>query len=423
MIYISYYGVYILMLIILIIYDTKNGRKIQHLLSSDKLYGCWLLMSISIFNYRIPIIQHILRLIATGYTLMISLMVLSKHNKKTYVPTIFFISFWIVAAFSIFYTVDLIETTFKVVEILADFLLVLALFKCENKNKMLCDIFKITIGMYVFMLTAALFGFVFLNNVGIFGRSNSGLLKVQLMGGIVGANSIGNMAVILWIWLINQPKAKYKLLLYSLSLFIIIFAQSRTSLILMVVMLVFNIFSIKHKMLYIMTLIIIVVVMYKFSDLVMAYFIRGAAMSNISSMSGRTGMWRVAREYIKQKPLLGYGYGVGGYIVSQKFEDMSSLHNGVYETLMGIGFIGLIPEVCIYIYVLFKLFINVIIYGIEKYCFEIMMVIYLTVRTYTSIGIGGWHSHEMMIWFLIVIMMASNSSHRTYREIAHYSFN
>lgn len=416
--YIQYYFVYVLMLIALGIYDKNSGRRIVNLIKKDRLYLCWLLMSISIFDYKIAILQRAIRLIATGFTLLYSLKRISYNGFRTYWIAIPFTCFWFVAAGSLIYTVDFIETFFKIFEILADFLLIVALFQNDDQDETIKDILKITVGMYIFMLVAAAIGFILLRNVGIFGRTNDGLLGMQLMGGIVGANSIGNMAVILWIWLINKPKFKYKLVLYGLSLFIILFAQSRTSLILMAVMLLFNIFGAKHKVVYIGAIAILVAVLINAQDLVSEYFIRGAAMSNITSMSGRTKMWEVAREYIAVRPLLGYGYGVGGYIVSSRFEDMSSLHNGVYETLMGIGYLGLIPQVMIYVGTCLGIGIRILKNGIKRYTFECMVIIYLTVRTYTSTGIGGWHSHEMIVWLFLAMMVASMNSHSSYRDIA-----
>lgn len=416
--YIQYYFVYVLMLIALGIYDKNSGRRIVNLIKKDRLYLCWLLMSISIFDYKIAILQRAIRLIATGFTLLYSLKRISYNGFRTYWIAIPFTCFWFVAAGSLIYTVDFIETFFKIFEILADFLLIVALFQNDDQDETIKDILKITVGMYIFMLVAAAIGFILLRNVGIFGRTNDGLLGMQLMGGIVGANSIGNMAVILWIWLINKPKFKYKLVLYGLSLFIILFAQSRTSLILMAVMLLFNIFGAKHKVVYIGAIAILVAVLINAQDLVSEYFIRGAAMSNITSMSGRTKMWEIAREYIAVRPLLGYGYGVGGYIVSSRFEDMSSLHNGVYETLMGIGYLGLIPQVMIYVGTCLGIGIRILKNGIKRYTFECMVIIYLTVRTYTSTGIGGWHSHEMIVWLFLAMMVASMNSHSSYRDIA-----
>lgn len=417
MLYVQYYSVYILLVVGLVMYDNKSGKKIQHLIGKDKLYLCWLLMSISIFDYKIAIIQRAIRFFATVYTLLVSVKNIQKRGFITYWVAIPFFCFWYTAAGSLVYTVDVIETAFKVFEILADFLLVVALFQKDNKDEVIKDIINITIGMYVLMLIAAVTGFILLDNVKIFGRHNDGLLGKQLMGGIVGANSIGNMAVIFWIWLINMPKFRYKLAFYGLSLFIIIFAQSRTSLILMAIMLLFNIFGAKYKLLYVGAIAVIVLVLLNAQEFVLAYFIRGAAMSNITTMSGRTRMWEVARTYISERPLLGYGYGVGGYIVSSKFEDMSSLHNGVYETLMGIGYIGLIPQVMIYIGTCFSLGMRILRKGIKKYTFECMLIIYLTVRTYTSTGIGGWHSHEMLVWFFMVMMVATMRHHRGYREL------
>ncbi|MGO9055772.1 MAG: O-antigen ligase family protein [Candidatus Binataceae bacterium] len=73
------------------------------------------------------------------------------------------------------------------------------------------------------------------------------------------------------------------------------------------------------------------------------YFTRG----EVSTLTGRTDVWRFAVQEIKRRPLLGYGYEVEGQILQSKYFPIwwgpwdegphSTLHNGYLSRAVGIG--------------------------------------------------------------------------------------
>jgi hypothetical protein len=73
------------------------------------------------------------------------------------------------------------------------------------------------------------------------------------------------------------------------------------------------------------------------------YFTRG----EVSTLTGRTDVWKFAVQEIKQRPLLGYGFEVEGQILQSKYSPVwwgpweegphSSLHNGYLSRAVGVG--------------------------------------------------------------------------------------
>jgi O-antigen ligase len=75
--------------------------------------------------------------------------------------------------------------------------------------------------------------------------------------------------------------------------------------------------------------------------------------SDITDLTGRAEFWRGCIQLVKEKPILGYGYGVGGKIWNdprfyhpEQFlwagSARSSLHNGYLSIAIGMGFTGLL---------------------------------------------------------------------------------
>jgi O-antigen ligase len=74
---------------------------------------------------------------------------------------------------------------------------------------------------------------------------------------------------------------------------------------------------------------------------------------DINDLTGRTELWHSCVQLVKEKPITGYGYGVGGKIwTDPRFyrakqflwsgSARASLHNGYLSVTIGLGFIGLL---------------------------------------------------------------------------------
>jgi exopolysaccharide production protein ExoQ len=75
-----------------------------------------------------------------------------------------------------------------------------------------------------------------------------------------------------------------------------------------------------------------------------------AALGRNPTLTGRTELWRLARQSIQQRPILGYGYDVFWEFTSEDATrirssigwDAPSTHNGLLELLLDVGFVGLL---------------------------------------------------------------------------------
>lgn len=132
------------------------------------------------------------------------------------------------------------------------------------------------------------------------------------------------------------------------------------------------------------------------------FFRRGQDMQEFYALSGRMDYWRAALDLFYQSPLLGYGFGVGGRItfLQMGINDVSSLHSGVMEMLVGIGAVGfaawLVPVAMWFCRSIAGLRIRA---QVETSLF----VIPLTWGTVLSTGLGGWMDSE---GGLLVLLLA-----------------
>jgi O-antigen ligase len=84
------------------------------------------------------------------------------------------------------------------------------------------------------------------------------------------------------------------------------------------------------------------------------------ARGNIETLTGRTDMWAFVVQQIKLRPILGYGYEVGGAILLSRYFPIwygpwdqgprSSLHNGYLAHAVGVG----IPATFLWVYLLVR---------------------------------------------------------------------
>ena len=121
-------------------------------------------------------------------------------------------------------------------------------------------------------------------------------------------------------------------------------------------------------------------------------------------------MWEIASEYISERPIFGYGFGAGGELVGARYYGVATVHSGIYETLLGTGIIGLFLLSMQIIYVIHLLLKNIILEGFRNNIADILIVIYFVIRTVTSLGIGNWHSQELMIWLVFFFSIRKGKS-------------
>jgi O-antigen ligase len=86
-----------------------------------------------------------------------------------------------------------------------------------------------------------------------------------------------------------------------------------------------------------------------------SYFALYQEEGQIVTLTGRTDLWTVALEAIKQHPILGNGYAAGRFLsvqVAGVFARAGHLHNGFLEALYDNGVLGLVPVLAMHVVIL-----------------------------------------------------------------------
>lgn len=175
-----------------------------------------------------------------------------------------------------------------------------------------------------------------------------------------------------------------------------LFSQSRASLILIPLIAFLRLFKPKSKYtsLYLMLIFVILLFLAINIDLLLSYLLRGQSAADFNSLSGRKMIWSYAFEYISKCPILGYGFGAGGELVGQvlpgAFNGLQHMHNGIVETLLGTGTLGCILIVLPYLFISLTVFKRLLKEGIKNNLYDIVILSFFAIRTYTSLGIGSW---------------------------------
>ncbi|MGN0395592.1 MAG: O-antigen ligase family protein, partial [Coprococcus sp.] len=307
-------------------------------------------------------------------------------------------------AASFFWSVDYIQTAVKVAEIVTDLCLIAAICRVDGSNRAFDKMMQTLLSACMLVQISILIGMIMFR--GTFLSTSNGALGFKLTGGIVSANSVGGICVFTIICLLNAPQMPHKFFYMFISLLELFLCQARTSMVSIVLVLAVYGIKSKNKIAYFGAALCSLLVVYFNLDSFYAYFLRGTDAMNMQTMSGRTIMWDNAKVLIQEKPLLGYGFGAGGEMVSELNSGMTSLHSGIYECIIGVGYIGFTLLLLTYVCVLFSFFRMAKKHGIKSIVFEGMLLIDLTIRTYMSTGIGGWHSHTIMVWFLLVASLS-----------------
>lgn len=139
-----------------------------------------------------------------------------------------------------------------------------------------------------------------------------------------------------------------------------------------------------------------------FGDTLVQVFARGQNTDLLLSLSGRTHWWLSAVDAWLDQPLLGYGFGAGGRFVALErvgAGDVSSLHSGYLEALMGVGMMGMV--------LLLSVILLIVRYSAANFRLETeyaMLIVPLMMRSFISLGFGGWWLVDLALFALLAAL-------------------
>lgn len=223
------------------------------------------------------------------------------------------------------------------------------------------DKFKL-IFLSIFIINIIAFFNIFIPNSRVYGIGILPMLYPKFP--VINPNTLGFLSTLSILFLtfnfLNFNKPSLKLLLYFISIFNFIFAQSRTSIVALSLSLLLGI-SYNKKNLIIksfsifMTIILIFLffsasyypeLFYKIhiNKTLLEYVLRGQELGkgSFTTFSGRKIMWQEALKYVKENPLIGnFYYGTRVFIRKYlNWSDLSSLHGGYIESFFNSGVLG-----------------------------------------------------------------------------------
>jgi len=308
---------------------------------------------------------------------------------------------------------------FKILEIMAVILTIIYFWDLSYQYPFVIKkIYNYTIKYYKILIISSIVGAVLYPNIAIRPPSmfQDAYLPFQLFGSIVSinANSLGMLgAIIFFISFISMFKSKNKLAFFWLliSLTIVIFAQSRTSVIgLLLVISIFLLINANSGIIKKIIIVIFGIALFLLSlDGLTAYLERGYSIKHMEKLSGRSQWWEYAWNYFNNSDIFyqvfGGGFGTASREILTKMghPDASTLHSDYMDSLVSTGYIGSLFLLLMNLSVIYMLIKNF--NSIKKDYFLIELsgvLILLLIRSFTGPTLVT-HNFFLIMYFILII--------------------
>jgi len=183
-----------------------------------------------------------------------------------------------------------------------------------------------------------------------FGPSR-GLIPFTLAGvmPIMNGNALAFMSAVLafaaWCRLLKPGLRILWLAVLLSAVGMLILAQSRTSLIGLIIAVGVQLYFDRRLVLLtiIATLVTVVAAFTQFSNITEQYIVRGQSRELFSSLSGRTLAWQAAWTSFQDSPIVGHGFAAAARATILGTTGASTLHGAVFDVLVGVGLLGFVP--------------------------------------------------------------------------------
>lgn len=201
-------------------------------------------------------------------------------------------------------------------------------------------------------------------------------------------------------------------LLLALAFGMLILAQSRTSLIgFFVAVAVQLLFARRFGLLALVAVVsVFVVATADIANVAERYVVRGQSAELFTSLSGRTLAWQAAWAAFQESPILGHGFAAAARAEILGATGASTLHGAVFDVLVGVGLLGLVPWAAAIGWTSFRLVrlgvgarVSRDGDGSERSAIAEMLGILalIIVRSTTSSGLA-LHEHEFMVFLAVL---------------------
>ena len=249
-------------------------------------------------------------------------------------------------------------TFYKSLEYFVDVALIAAIVSGVHSTVQFKTLFDWTWLLYGLVLLSVWVGVVLWPDQAV--QRYEALLPVQIQGVIpvISANGVGTIASTLGTvavvrLLTRERKDHLYRLVLALSILSLLFAQTRSAWLAFLIALAVILglryrFKMWLMLLFLLAFFTLTVVTGPFAHLLWDYFRRGQDASAILTLTGRLNLWKIAWDFIMNRPWSGYGALTGTRFLVAQFDPygegaiISGADNVFLEVLLGTGVIGLI---------------------------------------------------------------------------------
>ncbi len=238
----------------------------------------------------------------------------------------------------------------KSFEILVDVLVMAAILSYANNQEGARTTYRILIAIDMLLVMAYVAEIWIYPNEAL--QPSRGIIKFTLVGVIpvMQENALAFLGAVTAFGSfcrLFRPAVAWKWLLYaailSLSLLVLVMAQSRTSFVgFLIAVTAYLLFDRRFKIILALTGLAVLGGVYaSLSDIFFQYLLRGQDPELVRSFSGRTQGWEAALAAFQEAPLLGHGFAAYARAVILSTEGVTSMHGAVFEVMVGTGAVGL----------------------------------------------------------------------------------
>jgi O-antigen ligase len=304
-------------------------------------------------------------------------------------------------------------TLYKSAEYLVDVALAAAIVSEIKTVKGIKSLVDLTWVLYGLLLVSVIVGALLWPSQAV--AQGVGLISLRLQGvmPLLSANSVGDTAATLFVvafcrlLLLGHDRFFYWTVL-SLAFIVGVLAQSRSPIAAAAMAILVILLCSRRIIPALLILLVSFSFYWYFSDVIVAYLIRGQSPEAVASLTGRVGWWATAFSFIEQKPLLGYGAYAGSRFMvlsSLGLGIVSTLHNAWVEILVNSGVIGSAPVLLAFIGVCL-VYARLLVSGMKSRV-EMLVLLesagMLTIEIVRSIFSSGLVLHPSTIFVLTVI--------------------
>lgn len=365
------------------------------------------------------IYRIVLVVFAGIYVLNLLMKQSSNVGKAVYFPIALLLLYGFIAFFSsLMVPAQAFYTMWKSIEIIVDVFAIIAIMAAINTPLSAMNAYRFIISAHTLILFLVIAG-AFISPGDAF-RGSRGVIPVMLQGffPIVNPNSLGFISVLIfihnvavWSRTTTAIRKNLAIILICTSFVALIFAQSRTSSVALVLALAVYLYLDNKRgiALAIFSAAGLALAFTSSSDLLTSYMQRGQSTELMTSLSGRTHGWTAAWEMFKESPYIGHGFAAAARTEILGSQNASTLHGAIFDVIVGVGLAGLIPWGLAILLMLKKMFTLTI--RRKKWITSTTersihaelsaITVILVIRTTTSSGVA-MHDHAFMLLLCLI---------------------